>query len=203
MQMTQSRFASLVILTFCMAPGVARAADLTPNPYGIAGWGMLGTLGMPAGCIDYDWNGLHPGTLAQMCRPNHYYNYIGIAPRWWGWNEQTGQINDPTQFATWVTANPGRVWIIGNEPDLDSQDGLTREQYAQMYKTYYDFIHSRDATARFCIAGITGGSTGGSLSYTISWYEYVLNYYRTTYGQPMPVDCTEIGLPSHVPARPE
>ena len=69
--------------------------------------------------------------------------------------------NDPARFATWIDANPGRVWIIANEPDLVSQDGLTREQYAQMFKTYYDFISQRDATARFCIGEITGGSTTG------------------------------------------
>lgn len=170
----------------------AAAQPAAPNPYGIAGWGVLDDLNMPADCLDYDWNGLHPGTLAQMCRPNHYYNYIGIAPRWWGYNEQTGEINDPARFAQWIADNPGRVWIIGNEPDLVSQDGLTREQYAQMYKTYHDFIGSRDATARFCIGAITGGSTAGALAYTTSWYQYVMNHYQNTYGEPMPIDLWNI-----------
>jgi len=172
--------------------GEASGQQAPPNPYGVAGWGVLDDLGMPADCLDYDWNGLHSGTLAQMCRPNHYYNYIGIPVRWWGYNEQTGQINDPTQFAAWIAANPGRVWIIGNEPDLVSQDGLTREQYAHMYWTYYEFIRPRDPTAKFCIGAITGGSTSSSLSYTTGWYQYVLDYYRNTYGQPMPIDIWNI-----------
>lgn len=163
-----------------------------PNPYGVAGWGVLTQLGMPADCLDYDWNGLHPGTLAQMCRPNHYYNFIGIPPRWWGYDETTGQINDPARFAQWIGDNPGRVWIIANEPDLASQDGLTREQYARMYKTYHDFISSRDPTARFCIGAITGGSTADRLGYTTGWYQYVLNYYQSTYGEPMPIDIWNI-----------
>jgi len=127
-----------------------------------------------------------------MCRPNHYYDVVGIAHRWWGWNEQTGEINDPVQFDQWILANPGKIWIIGNEPDLWSQDGLTKEQYAQMYKTYYDFISQRDATARFCIGAITGGSTTSRLDYTKGWYEYVLDYYETTYGQPMHIDVWNI-----------
>ncbi len=184
--------AVLAALLFSVATLETVAADSPPNPYGVAGWGRLSLLGMPAECLDYDWNGLHTGTLCQMCRPNHYYNYIGIAPRWWGYDEVTGQINDPTQFAQWVTANPGRVWIISNEPDLASQDGLTREQYAQMYKTYYDFISPLDPTARFCIGAITGGSTTSALAYTTGWYEYVLNHYKNTYGQPMPIDIWNI-----------
>ncbi len=162
--------------------------ETPPNPYGVAGWGVLDDLGMPAGCLDYDWNGLHTGTLCQMCRPNHYYNYVGIPVRWWGYDEQTGQINDPVGFDQWVTDNPGKIWIIGNEPDLGSQDGLTKEQYAHMYKTYYDFISQRDPTARFCIGAITGGSTTDRLAYTTGWYQDVLNLYETAYGQPMHID---------------
>jgi hypothetical protein len=174
------------------ATSLLRFAQATPNPYGVAGWGVLSKLGMPADCLDYDWNNLHPGTLCQMCRPNHYYEYVGIPPRWWGWNQNTGQINDPDQFAAWIAANPGRVWIIGNEPDLQSQDGLTPEQYAQMYKTYYDFIKPRDPTAKFCIGAITGGSTTAAFNYTKNWYETVLNYYKNTYGEPMPIDIWNI-----------
>lgn len=163
-----------------------------PNPYGIAGWGVLDDLGMPADCQHYDWNGLHTDGLIQMCRPNHYYNYIGIPVRWWGYNELTGEINEPERFDQWILANPGKIWIIANEPDLNSQDGLTREQYAHMYKTYHDFISQRDPTARFCIGAITGGSTTDRLNYTKGWYEYVLNYYETTYGQPMHIDIWNI-----------
>lgn len=184
--------AVFLVLTVGLSVQARWASGQAPNPYGIAGWGRLGVLNMPSGCLDYDWNNLHPGTLAQMCRPNHYYNYVGIPVRYWGWNESTGQINDPARFATWIADNPGRVWIIANEPDLDSQDGLSREQYAQMYKTYYDFISQRDSTARFCIGAITGGSTTASLAYTKGWYEYVLNYYKSNYGGAMPIDIWNI-----------
>jgi len=189
--MTKDCFIAIMLSVELFAATIT-FSQATPNPYGIAGWGVLSKVGMPADCLDYDWNGLHPGTLCQMCRPNHYYEYIGIPPRWWGWNQNTGQINDPDQFAAWIAANQGRVWIIGNEPDLQSQDGLTREQYAQMYKTYYDFISQRDPTAKFCIGAITGGSTTAALDYTKNWYEYVLNYYKNTYGQPMHIDIWNI-----------
>lgn len=188
----KTQVAVLSVLLLFVTASESAADEIPPNPYGVAGWGRLSLLGMPADCLDYDWNGLHAGTLCQMCRPNHYYNYIGIPVRWWGYDELTGQINDPVRFAQWVTDNPGRVWIIGNEPDLVSQDGLTREQYAQMYKTYYDFIRPLDPTARFCIGAITGGSTTSALTYTTGWYEYVLDYYKNAYGQPMPIDIWNI-----------
>lgn len=180
---------AVAILTTALA---AAAHAQAPNPYGIAGSGVRSLLGMPPDCLDYSWDSLRPGALIQMCRPNHYYNYLGLPVRWWGYNEATGQINDPLQLAQWIANNPGCIWIIGNEPDLNSQDGLTREQYADMYHTYYEFIHTRDATARFCIGAITGGSTADRLSYTTEWYEYVMNYYQATFGHPMPIDIWNI-----------
>ncbi len=181
-------FALTTILTLT-APA---RGQTPPNPYGIAGYGVLDDLNMPADCLHYDWNGLHTENPIQMCRPNHYYDFVGIPHRWWGWNEQTGEINDPAQFDQWVLANPGKIWIIGNEPDLQSQDGLTQEQYALMYKTYHDFISQRDPTARFCIGAITGGSATAQLTYTQNWYQTVLDYYETTYGEPMPIDIWNI-----------
>lgn len=149
------------------------------NPYCVAGYGVLTQLGMPAGSTDYDWNGLHTERPIQMCRPNHYYNYIGIPVRWWGYNEAAGEINDSAQLAAWVT---------GNEPDLYSQDGLTIDQYVRMFRTYHSFIAPLDPTAKFAIAGITGGSTAERLAYTINWFTEALNKYRAAYGTAMPVD---------------
>ena len=189
MPMINSRWQLLVtslVLVGSTSAGVAD--DPPPNPYGIAGYGVLDDLGMPADSLHYDWNNLRADNSIQMCRPNHYYNFIGIPVRWWGFNEQTGEINDPVQFDQWVRDHPGKIWMIGNEPDLGSQDGLTREQYALMYKTYYDFISQRDATARFCIGAATGGSTTAALNRTKDWYGFVLDYYETTFGVPMHID---------------
>ncbi len=162
------------------------------NPYCVAGYGVLTKLGMPAESTDYNWNWLQPDRLIQMVRPNHYYNYIGIPVRWYGYNELTDEINDPAQLQAWVLANPGKIWIIGNEPDIDPQDGLTKEQYVRMYKKYYDFIKPLDPTAKFCIGAITGGSTTAALNYTKSWYQDVLNLYKQTYGVRMPIDIWNI-----------
>lgn len=175
------------ILVICAA-ALTPSAVLVANPYCVAGYGVLSGLGMPAASTDYDWNGLHTDRAIQMCRPNHYYNYIGIPVRWWGYNEVTGEINDPVQFAAWVTANPGKTWVIGNEPDLYSQDGLTIDQYVHMFRTYHSFITPLDATAKFAIAGITGGSTAERLTHTINWFTEALNKYRAAYGTAMPVD---------------
>lgn len=178
-------------LTAFIALAVISSA-FAANPYCVAGYNVLTNLGMPPECTDYDWNGLHTNRSIQMCRPNHYYNYINIAPRWWGYNEATGQINDPTQLSAWVAANPGKVWIIANEPDLVSQDGLTIDQYVAMFHTYYTFIKPLDPTARFAIAGITGGSTAERFTYSTGWLSQVLAKYKLNYGVVMPIDIWNI-----------
>ena len=112
--------AALALLLFSVAASEAVAAESSPNPYGVAGWGRLNLLGMPADCLDYDWNGLHPGTLCQMCRPNHYYNYIGIPPRWWGYDEITWFAHQGKEYrAKWLRY--ARDWVRRTDADAHLQ----------------------------------------------------------------------------------
>ena len=171
-----------LVLPACMCrPGAG-------NPYGVAGTGVLQKLGMPAGSWDYSWDSLVPTNPVNMVRPCKYWLSVGLSHRYWGYHETTDTIDDPVQFADYVAANPGKIWIIGNEPDIGSQDGLTQQQYACMFHTYYTFIKALDPTARFAIGAISGGSNAAGLSYTISWYQGVLDIYKTTFGAAMPVD---------------
>jgi hypothetical protein len=50
----------------------------------------------------------------------------------------------------WVEANPGSVWIIGNEPDTtyEHQDGLTPEIYADRFYELAIIIRQLDRSAR-------------------------------------------------------
>jgi hypothetical protein len=165
------------------------------NPYGVTGadWTPSGTmvnLGMPAGCYAYSWDQLKTTNIPNMVRPVRYWEYVGSSwtMRPHGYLHETDEIVDPTVFGDYVTGNPGRVWIIGNEPDLVSQDGLTREQYAAMFHTYHTFISGLDPSAEFAVGALTGDSFPGHVESDIAWWEYVLDHYRTTYGQQMPVD---------------
>ena len=54
-----------------------------------------------------------------------------------------------------VQANPGQVWLIGNEPDrVDSQDDTMPDLYAEIYHEAYYFIKGIDPTARVAIGAV-------------------------------------------------
>jgi hypothetical protein len=94
-------------------------------------------------------------------------------------------------LGTLVSRNPGRIWLVGNEPDVDNQlQGNTMpDVYARAYHEAYHFIKKADPTAKVAIAGLSM-MTPGRLQYlTIVW-----NTYKNTYGVDMPVDVWNMHL---------
>jgi len=169
------------------------ATSAPPNPYCVSGadWSSGGTmvrLGMPSDSLGYIWDSLIPSNLANMVRPCKYWLLVGGHHQAHGYHEDTDTIDDPTTFGNWVAAHPGKIWIIGNEPNAGSQDGLTTAQYARMFKKYYDFIRSRDTTARFAVAGLAWMADASSLNAQINWWNQTLADYRSQFGGPMPID---------------
>ena len=85
-------------------------------------------------------------------------------------------------------ANPGSVWLIGNEMDrVDGigvwQDEMKPEIYAYAYHELYNIVKAADPTARV--------ANGGVVQFTPSRTEYlnkVWNTYKAVYGVNMPVD---------------
>ena len=75
------------------------------------------------------------------------------------------------KISGWVTNNPGEVWIIGNEPDRDIQDGVTPEVYAQRYYEIAIRIRHFDPTAQ-----IGFGSLVQPTPIRIRYLERALNY---------------------------
>lgn len=55
-----------------------------------------------------------------------------------------------------LAANPGEVWLVGNEPDtnFDCQDSLTAEKYAERFYAIANLIRSADPTARIGFGSI-------------------------------------------------
>jgi hypothetical protein len=88
------------------------------------------------------------------------------------------------QIAKLVEKNPGRLWIIGNEPDrLKAQDDVEPKMYAVAYHDLYYLIKDIDPTAQVAVAGLVGVTPGRLQYLDIMWDEY---YSR--YGDLMPVD---------------
>jgi hypothetical protein len=85
-------------------------------------------------------------------------------------------------------ANPGSVWLIGNEMDrVDGfgvyQDEMLPEIYAFAYHDLYTMVKKADPTARVAI--------GGMVLFTPAREEYlnkIWNTYKSVYGVNMPVD---------------
>lgn len=130
-----------------------------------------GEAGLPFG-VYFDWemqlNPIPAGTAEfwQMIRMNE----LGIRHEW----EEIAQVAE---------ANPGSVWIIGNEPDIAWQDNTTAEKYAELYHDAYTFIKETDPTARIAVAGV-----GQPTPLRLAYLDIVLATYEQSYGELMPVD---------------
>lgn len=79
--------------------------------------------------------------------------------------------------------NPGVLWIVGNEPDRDKQDGLTPDEYATFYHDVYHFLKARDPESRVAIAGVVQ-----STPLRRRYLDMVLTAYQNNYGEKLPVD---------------
>ena len=83
-----------------------------------------------------------------------------------------------------VQANPGALWIIGNEPDaIFNGSPIQAELYADLYHDLYTLIKNTDPTAKIAIAAIVQPSPLRML-----YLDRVLSHYQTTYSATLPVD---------------
>jgi len=83
-----------------------------------------------------------------------------------------------------VANNPGAWWFVGNEPDrAEFQDGVVPGVYAQHYREIYQFIKSRDPSARLAPAGIVQPTP-----LRLRYLDMILAEYRSRYGSQLPAD---------------
>lgn len=94
----------------------------------------------------------------------------GVAPSW-------------THIDAALAANPGSIWLIGNEPDVNLQNNVTAPRYAELYHELYTHIKERDPSALVAIGGV-----GQPTLLRRAYLDIVLDTYRERYGHPLPVD---------------
>lgn len=132
---------------------------------------------------DYDVGQLSAGAYldwrANPAAPNPAaMRYVPMIHTWtWGiW---------PTlaDLAAMVQANPGRTWLVGNEPDTIWMDNAPPDRYARQYHDVYQVIKANDPGAKVAFGGISTVST-----LRLAWLDMVLAAYQARYGQTMPVD---------------
>ena len=80
-------------------------------------------------------------------------------------------------------ANPGSLWLIGNEPDVKWQDNVTPERYAAVYGELHEAIKAADPTAQVAIGGVSQPTP-----LRMAYLDRVLAAYRAQFGAEMPVD---------------
>jgi len=88
-----------------------------------------------------------------------------------------------------IEANPGALWVIGNEPETRGQGELTPEEYAEIYHDVYHFVKDIDRTAQVAIGGVVMPSP-----LRLQWLDRCLDYYQQTYGETMPIDVWNIHM---------
>lgn len=87
------------------------------------------------------------------------------------------------KIGRWVDDNPAHLWIIGNEPENPCRGNQSSRTYAERYKLMREFILERDPAAQVGIAGVVLPS-----EIRRRWLDNVLQWYRTDYGEEMPID---------------
>jgi hypothetical protein len=83
-----------------------------------------------------------------------------------------------------LAANPGVMWLIGNEPDRRTvQDNVEPHVYAAAYHDLYAYLKQRDPTAQ-----VLAGNIVQATPLRLQYLDMVLDAYRSRFGVPMPLD---------------
>lgn len=98
-----------------------------------------------------------------------------------------GYPPDWAKLAFAVLLNRGSLWIVGNEPDNQYQDGRTPQEYARVYHDVYWFVKRLDSAARVAVGGVSQPTP-----LRLQWLDMALSAYQERYGHPMPVDVWNI-----------
>lgn len=93
------------------------------------------------------------------------------------------------RLAELARAEPGLLWLVGNEPDVIWQDNATPEEYAQVYHDVYTALKDADPTCQVAIGAISQVTP-----LRLRYLDAALAAYQARYGRPMEVDVWNIHL---------
>jgi len=96
---------------------------------------------------------------------------------------ELGYVPDEGTIRAAAQANPGATWILGNEPDVEWQDNVLPESYAERYHELYALLKEADPGCRVAVAGVAQ-----STPLRLDYLDRVLFAYMERYGETMPVD---------------
>ena len=94
-----------------------------------------------------------------------------------------GLYADDESLTAMAQNNPGRTWLIGNEPDVPWQDNTTPEEYALAYHQAYSVIKAADPDAKIAIGGVSQITP-----LRLAYLDRIRAAYEDEFGEVMPVD---------------
>ncbi|MFQ5577535.1 MAG: hypothetical protein ACE5G8_11175 [Anaerolineae bacterium] len=119
--------------------------------------------------------------------------YFNVSTGWCKAATKSSQVTanyTGTRLINNVKANPGALWLVGNEPDsFYNGSPIHPKLYAELYHHFYTTIKAADPTAKVAVAAIVQPSP-----LRMEYLDHVLNRYQTLYGQPLPSDLWTIHL---------
>jgi len=96
---------------------------------------------------------------------------------------EAGYFPDQETIEKYARAQPGTLWLIGNEPDAPAQDCVAPQRYAQLYHELYDIIKGADPAAKIAIAGVVQATP-----LRLQYLQMILDEYQALYSEMIPVD---------------
>lgn len=143
-----------------------------------------------------DWdasaNPPHPGGVeyARLIRFTVNTNACGIDKMPASQRSQVVASISGTALIDNLRANPGALWLIGNEPDsIYNCSPIMPELYAQLYHEFYTLIKVTDPSARVAIGAIVQPSP-----LRLEYLDKVLSHYQALYGERLPTALWNIHL---------
>jgi len=110
------------------------------------------------------------------------------APAWQ--RSQVAESITGTALIDNLRANPGALWLIGNEPDsIYNGSPIMPELYTELYHEFYTFIKAHDPSARVAIGAIVQPSP-----LRLAYLDKVLNRYQSLHGVKLPTALWNIHL---------
>jgi hypothetical protein len=171
-----------------------------PYPSGADRFGVAGGVGSYTAALGAGWhqdwgasvNPSHPGGL-EYARTIYFTvntNSCGTGKIPASQRSQVSESITGTALIDNLRANPGALWLIGNEPDsIYDCSPIMPDLYAEIYHDFYTFIRANDPVARIAIGGIVQPSP-----LRLAYLDEVLNHYQAEYGVPLPTDLWNIHL---------
>lgn len=170
-----------LLASLCLLMAVVSSERIRLGPHPRAGLGISTPAGAQvwAGWLGASWF-LNWTTGEPMAdRQLDYWQMVRIQPD----RAPDGALPTLADCAALARRWPGRVWVIGNEPDNIWQDNVPAEDYAHYYHDYYTAIKGADPSARVAVAGVSQATP-----LRLAYLERVLAEYERRYGERMPVD---------------